>query len=130
MSIGRDFSHGMAFEEARQKRYVEVQDDSASESARFRKLRTGRSELMLWPVRHLTTSTEVEKYLQLTLIPGFKAPELNPRHFDVSTRPIFYDTLHFAVAKGKYSRELKHLQTAIKQGRKNAQLDKLLANFN
>lgn len=130
VSIGRGFSHGMAFEEARQNKLFQVQEDSASESARFRKLSSGRSDIMLWPVRHLKNSNEVTHYIRNELIPSFHDNQLDTAKFHVSIQPIFYDTLHFAAAKGKFASELKLLNKAIISGKKQGQLEKLMANFN
>lgn len=128
VSIGRGFSHGMDFEKARNVVFT-VQEDSASSGARFKKLMNKRSDLMLWPVRQLSTSAQVEDYLNNKLIPGFNDPELKGKRFYVSRKPVFYDTVHFAVAQGQYQEELARLNEVIRRGTESGELPKLMAKF-
>lgn len=128
ISIGRGFSHGMEFEQAKNVLFT-VQEDSAQASARFKKLVARHSEVMLWPVRELERSGQVERYLQEKLLPSFHDPELIGKTFSVSRQPMFYDTVHFAGAKGRYEAEIKKLDEVIKRGSKNGQLAKVLYRY-
>ncbi|NDI84792.1 substrate-binding periplasmic protein [Undibacterium crateris] len=128
VSIGRGFSHGMDFEKARNVVFT-VQEDTASSGARFKKLMNKRSDLMLWPVRQLNTAAQVEDYLNNKLIPGFNEPELKGKRFYVSRKPVFYDTVHFAVAHGQYQEELARLNEVIRRGTESGELPKLMAKF-
>ncbi len=128
VSIGRGFSHGMEFEQARNVIFT-VQEDSALEAARFKKLVVKHSEVMLWPVRELERVDQVEVYLQKNLIPSFNDPELNDKIFNVSAQPMFYDTVHFASVKGKYEAEIELLNKVIRRGSKNGSLAKVLYHY-
>ena len=128
VSIGRGFSHGMDFEKAKNVVF-QVQEDSASSAARFKKLMNRRSDIMLWPVRQLQRANQVEAYLRDQLIPSFNDPELTGKTFYVSARPVFYDTTHFAAATGKYEAEMEKLNGVIRKGTANGKLTKLLVRF-
>jgi polar amino acid transport system substrate-binding protein len=128
VSIGRGFSHGMEFEQAKNIIF-KVQEDSALEAARFKKLVVKHSEVMLWPVRELERVDQVETYLQKKLIPSFNDPELKGRIFNVSDQPMFYDTVHFASAKGKYEAEIEMINKVIRRGSKNGSLAKVLYHY-
>lgn len=128
VGIGRGFSHGLEFDQARDTVFT-VQEDSASTAARFKKLAAGRSDLMLWPVRQYETSAEVEHYINQAVIGDTHDAELKHRHFDVSDRPLFYDTVHFAAAKGQYQTVLRKINRAITQGRKNGSLARVLRDY-
>lgn len=128
VSIGRGFSHGMDFEKAKNVIF-NVQEDPASSPARFKKLMNKRSDIMLWPIRQLHRSQQVEAYLRDQLIPSFNDPELTGKTFYVSARPVFYDTTHFAAANGKFEAEIVKLNSVIRKGIANGKLPKVLARF-
>ncbi|MFZ6744411.1 substrate-binding periplasmic protein [Undibacterium sp. JH2W] len=128
VSVGRGFSHGMDFEKAKNV-ISQVQEDSASSAARFKKLMNHRSDIMLWPIRQLQRSNQVEIYLREQLIPSFNDPELTGKTFYVSAKPVFYDTTHFAAANEKYEVEMTKLNEAIRRGTANGKLSKVLAKF-
>ncbi|WP_422947880.1 substrate-binding periplasmic protein [Undibacterium sp. Ren11W] len=125
LSIGRGFSHGMEFEKAKNVLFT-VQEDSASEAARFKKLVAKHSEVMLWQSRDLDTAEQVSLYIQKTLIPSFNDAQLRDKVFNVSIQPMFYDSMHFASAKGKYEAEMAILDQVIRRGVKNGSLAKAL----
>ncbi|PXX46512.1 substrate-binding periplasmic protein [Undibacterium pigrum] len=128
VSVGRGFSHGMDFEKAKNVVF-QVQEDSASSAARFKKLMNRRSDIMLWPVRQLQRASQVEAYLRDQLVPSFNDPELTGKTFYVSAKPVFYDTTHFAAANGKYEAEMDKLNAVIRKGTANGKLPKVLAKF-
>lgn len=128
VGIGRGFSHGLEFDQARDRIFT-VQEDSASTAARFKKLLAGRSDLMLWPVRQYDTSRDVENYINQAVIGDTHDAELMHQHFDVSDRPLFFDTVHFAAAKGQYQEVLRKIDVAILRGRKNGSLARVLRNY-
>lgn len=128
VSIGRGFSHGMEFEQAKNVIFT-VQEDSALEAARFKKLVVKHSEVMLWPVRELERVDQVEDYLRKKLIPSFNDPDLKDKIFNVSAQPMFYDTVHFASVKGKYEAEIELLNKVIRRGSKNGSLAKVLYHY-
>ena len=128
VSIGRGFSHGMEFEQSKNVLFT-VQEDSAQAPARFKKLVVKHSEVMLWPVRELERSAQVERYIQEKLLPSFHDPELTGKIFNVSSQPMFYDTVHFASVKGKYADEIKKIDEVIKRGTKNGRLAKVLYRY-
>jgi polar amino acid transport system substrate-binding protein len=128
VSVGRGFSHGMAFEKARDSVF-QVQQDSASELARFKKLVNRRSDLMLWTVWQSPTAEQLETYINQTLVPGFQDAELEGKYFYVSARPLFYDSMHFAVAIGRYQEEFNKLNAAIRRGNQKGDLPKLIAQL-
>ncbi len=128
VGIGRGFSHGLEFDQARDKVFV-VQEDSASTAARFKKLLAGRSDLMLWPVRQYDQRRDVENYINQVVIGDTRDVDLMHRHFEVSDQPLFFDTVHFAVAKGHYQEVLRKIDLAILRGRKNGSLARVLRDY-
>jgi ABC-type amino acid transport substrate-binding protein len=127
VSTGRGFSHGIEFDQARNVIF-KVQEDSASTVARFKKLMAKRSDLMVWPVRGYQNRAEVEEHFN-RIVRELNAPELNGQHFDVTDQPLFYDTMHFASAKGKYLDVMNKIDQAIKLGTKNGSLNKVLRGY-
>ncbi|MFZ6798479.1 substrate-binding periplasmic protein [Undibacterium sp. Di24W] len=128
VSTGRGFSHGMEFDQARDVIF-KVQEDSASTVARFKKLMAKRSDLMVWPVRGYQHHAEVEEYINRIIVKESNDPELKGRYFDVTDQPLFYDSTHFASAKGKYAEVLKKIDQAIARGTKNGSLNKVLRGY-
>nr|WP_315486727.1 transporter substrate-binding domain-containing protein [uncultured Undibacterium sp.] len=128
VSTGRGFSHGIEFDQARDVIF-KVQEDSASTVARFKKLMAKRSDLMVWPVRGYEHRAEVEAYINRIIVRESNDPELKGQHFDVTDQPLFYDTTHFASAKGKYVDVINKIDQAIKRGTKNGSLNKVLRGY-
>ncbi|MBY0572517.1 MAG: ABC transporter substrate-binding protein [Undibacterium sp.] len=128
VSIGRGFSHGLEFDRAKNVIFT-VEEDSATSTARFKKLIAKRSDLMLWPIRQFTQSQEVEAYINQTLIPSFEDPTLAKHHFDISAKPLFFDTVHFASAKGQFQHIIKKIDAVILRGSKNGSLEKALKDY-
>jgi ABC-type amino acid transport substrate-binding protein len=128
VSTGRGFSHGIEFDQARDVIF-KVQEDSASTVARFKKLMAKRSDLMVWPVRGYQYRAEVEEYINRIIVKESNDPELKGQHFDVTDQPLFYDTTHFASAKGKYVDVIYKIDQAITRGTKNGSLTKILRGY-
>jgi polar amino acid transport system substrate-binding protein len=128
VSTGRGFSHGMEFDQARDVIFT-VQEDSASTIARFKKLMAKRSDLMVWPVRGYQHRDEVEAYINQVIIKDANDPELKGKYFDISDQPLFFDTMHFASAKGKYQDVIAKIDKAIMRGTKNGSLAKVLRGY-
>lgn len=128
ISIGRGFSHGLEFDQARGVIFT-VEEDSASVASRFKKVVAKRSDLMLWPVRQMETSREVEDYVNNVLVAQASDHELRDKRFDVSDKPMFYDTVHFASAQGKYLDVIDKIDKAIERGTKNGELARVLKGY-
>lgn len=128
VSTGRGFSHGMEFDQASNVIFT-VQEDSSSTVARFKKLMAKRSDLMVWPVRGYEHAKEVEAYINRTVLQDSNDPELLGKHFDVTDRPLFYDTTHFASAKGRYQDIIAKIDKAIVRGNKNGSLPAVLRGY-
>ncbi|MBR7799457.1 substrate-binding periplasmic protein [Undibacterium fentianense] len=125
ISVGRGFSHGMEFEQARDIIF-KVEEDASFTTARFNKLINKTNDLILWPLRVLKDQSEVETYINQVFAnySGFK-----DTHFDVSDQPLFYDTEHFASAKGKFEDIIAKIDKAIVEGKKSGELSKLLRAY-
>lgn len=128
VSTGRGFSHGMEFDQARDVIFT-VQEDSASTIARFKKLMLKRSDLMMWPVRDYSHYKEVEAYINRVVLQDSTDPELLGKHFDVTEKPLFLDTTHFASAKGQYLDVIKKIDNAISRGKKDGSLAAILRGY-
>jgi len=128
VSTGRGFSHGLEFDLARDLIFT-VQEDSASTIARFKKLMAKRSDLMVWPVRGYEHHKEVEAYINRVVVQESNDPELQGRHFDVTEQPLFFDTTHFASAKGRYLDVIAKIDKAILRGKKNGRLTAVLRGY-
>lgn len=124
ISIGRGVSHGMAFEEAR-KNIFRVEEDPASQAARFKKLMAQRCDAMLFSFNRFMRPEEVESHLQKNMLPGFKDPVFNGKVFYASQKPLFLDTIHIASAKGHFHNELETIDRVIQQAEKNGELSRL-----
>lgn len=125
ISVERGVSHGMDFEAARGKVF-QVEEDTASAPIRFRKLMLGRSDALLWGLVQFDEHQAIQNYIQTQYIPSMNDPQLLGSQFFVSERPMFYDSLHFAVAKGKFGEELQRMNRAIKRGLKSGELTRIL----
>lgn len=128
VSTGRGFSHGMDFDQASNVIFT-VQEDSSSSVARFKKLMAKRSDIMVWPVRGYEHAKDVEAYINRTVVQDSNDPELKGHHFDVTERPLFYDTTHFASVKGRYQDVIAKIDKAIKRGNKNGSLPAVLRGY-
>lgn len=126
VSVERGVSHGMEFELAKNKIFT-IDEDASQASARFRKLIAKRSDVLLWGLVQFQESDKFLDYLYKVYIPELRDPELLGKTFYVSSVPLFFDTIHFASAKGKYEAEMQKLDSAIKRGFKSGELQRLLA---
>lgn len=124
ISIGRGVSHGMAFEEAR-KTIFRVEEDPASQAARFKKLMAQRCDAMLFSFNQFVRPEEVESHLQKSMLPGFKDPIFNGKVFYASQKPLFLDTIHIASGKGHFHNELETIDRVIQQAEKSGELARL-----
>lgn len=84
---------------------------------------------MLWPVRNMETSKEVEDYVNKVLIPQASDSELRNKRFDVSDKPMFFDTVHFASAKGKYEDVIEKIDRAMERGMRSGELARVLKGY-
>lgn len=128
LASGLGLSHGIEYEKAKNKIFT-VQEDFFSDGERFKKLIKKRSDLMLVPSRQYVSREEVDFIVNRTLVPSFQDPELNNKHFDVSVRPMFYDSIHFASAKDHLREVIDRIDKAIQKGLKNGSLPKLLKQY-
>ena len=124
IASGLGLSHGLEYEKARETIFT-VQEDYASDRDRFKRLVAKRSDVILIPFTQHIHRERVDDFINHTMIPGFKDPEFNDRHFDISINPIFYDTIHFASGKGHFDEVMDKIDKAIQQGVKNGSLPKL-----
>lgn len=125
---GLGLSHGMEYENAKNKIFT-VQEDFISFPERLKKLIARRSDLMLASSRQHLSREQMDNWINHTLIPGFNDPELKDKHFDVSIKPLFYDTIHFASGKAHFDEVINRIDKAIQKGMKDGSLAKLLAKY-
>lgn len=126
LSVERGVSHGMKFELAKNKIF-KIDEDSAQASARFRKLIAKRSDVLLWGLVQFDRQDLFLDYLHKTYLPDLRDPELLGKRFYASKTPLFYDSIHFACAKGQFENEMHKIDTAIKHGFKTGELTKLVS---
>jgi polar amino acid transport system substrate-binding protein len=125
LSVERGVSHGMEFELAKNKIF-KIDEDSAQASARFRKLIAKRSDVLLWGLVQFDRPDLFLDYLHKTYLPDLRDPELLGKKFYVSKTPLFYDSIHFACAKGQLENEMQKIDAAIKYGFKTGELTQLV----
>lgn len=125
VSVERGVSHGMEFDAAR-RHLFQVDEDTASASARFRKLIAGRCDVLLWGLVQFDRASELERYLQKTYIPSLQDPTLIGKTFYVSSRPIFVDSIHLAAKLGTFEAEMARIDVAIQRARANGELRRIL----
>ena len=128
VTSGLGLSHGIEYENAKNKIFT-VQEDFISFPERFKKLIVKRSHLMLVPSRQRLNREQVDYWLNHILIPGFNDPGLKNKHFDVSTKPMFYDTIHFASGKDHFDDIIDRIDIVIQKGTKDGSFPKLLEKY-
>lgn len=125
ISVERGVSHGMEFELAKNKVF-KIDEDTAQSSARFRKLLAKRSDVLLWGLVQFDRQDLLLDYLHKVYLPSLRDPELLGKKFYVSSTPLFYDSIHFAAAKGHFGKELLKIDAAIQRGLKSGELSRLV----
>ncbi len=125
VSIRRGVSHGIEFERGRNTLF-KVEEDPSSQVIRFRKLAAQRSDVLLLTLRQFNHAEQVRRHVRQVVIPGLHAPELKPAMFHVANQPLFYDTVHFAVGKGKYPTQLAKLNRALTAAGRSGELARLV----
>jgi ABC-type amino acid transport substrate-binding protein len=124
VTSGLGLSHGEEYEKAKNNVFI-VQEDFISYRERFRKLVHKRSDVLFIPFHQNDNRRQVEKFVNLKMVPEFKDPELDHQHFDISINPIFDDTIHFASAKGNFDGVINRIDKAIQKGMKSGVLPTL-----
>lgn len=125
VSVERGVSHGLAFELAKNTVF-RVDEDPASPAVRFKKLLAGRCDVLLWGVVQFEQEDRLLDYLHFYYIPRLNDSTLSNRTFYASAEPLFYDSIHFASAKGHFLSEMEKLNLAIRRGIKSGELSKIL----
>lgn len=125
---GLGMSHGEEYEKARDHIFT-VQENFLPGRERFKNLMRKYSDLVLVPYRQQLSRKQVEEIINKEMVPAFNDPALNGRHFNVSLKPIFYDTIHFASAKGHFDEVINRINQTIQSGTKNGSLPKLLQKY-
>lgn len=128
ISVERGVSHGMEFELAKNKIF-KVDEDPARASSRFRKLIAKRSDVLLWGLVQFDRQDLFLDYLHKTYLPNLRDPELLGKRFYASQRPMFYDSIHFACAKGQFEQAMTKIDAAIRYGFKTGELTKLVSEL-
>ena len=128
VTSGLGLSHGIEYERAKNIVF-KVEEDMLPEHHRYKRLISKRSDLILIPSREDTTRSQVDDHVNNTIVRQFNDPELNNKHFDISLKPLFYDTIHFASAKGHFDEVIDRIDKTILAGTKNGSLPKLLRKY-
>jgi ABC-type amino acid transport substrate-binding protein len=124
VTSGLGLSHGEEYEKAKNNVFI-VQEDFISYRERFRKLARKQSDVVFIPFHQNDSRDQVDKFVNQKMVPEFKDPELDGQTFEISTNPLFNDTIHFASAKGRFDDVINKIDKAIKKGMKNGELPKL-----
>jgi polar amino acid transport system substrate-binding protein len=124
VASGVGVTHGLEYESDRNNVFT-VQEDYGSSRDRFKRLFAKRSDVILIPAIQTLSREQLSIFVNGTLVPGFKDPELNDKHFEISVKPLFYDTIHFASGKGYFDEVIDRIDKAIQKGMKNGSLPKL-----
>lgn len=124
ITSGLGLSHGLEYEDARHHIFT-VQEDYASDHDRFKRLIAKRSDVIMMSALQKMSREQLANFVNDTIVPGFKDPELNDKHFEISVKPMFYDTIHFASGKGHHDEVIDKIDKAIQKGLKNGSLAKL-----
>lgn len=128
MTSGLGLSHGIEYEMAKNKVFI-VQEDFIPDRYRYKKLVENQSDFLLKPFGQQYNRQQVSDYVHQIIIPQFNDPELNHVQFNISTNPMFYDTIHFASGKGHYDDVIDRIDKIIQKGLKNGSLSKLLQKY-
>ncbi|TDK64410.1 substrate-binding periplasmic protein [Sapientia aquatica] len=131
IGVERGASYGFEFEAAKATIF-KVDDDTLSMERRFQKLFSGRNNGMLWIGRRLDSEfdsgAELKAYLIKNLFPTFSDQHIAAQEFTVAYTPIFFDTIHFACAKGKYQGEMTKISKAIEHGKRSGRIKLIFTN--
>lgn len=121
----RGVSLGLDYEKAKQ--HVFKADEANSNfSQMLRKLLTHGCEYVFWGVQRLDDKHDVEVYLHQRFIPALRDPELLNKKFTISEQPVLHDTIHFATGHSYWQPELARLNQAIRKGRQNGDIERIL----
>ncbi len=124
IASGVGVTHGLEYESARNNVFT-AQEDYGSTRDRFKRLFAKRCDVILIPAIQTLSREQLSIFVNATLVPGFKDPELNGKHFEISLNPMFYDTIHFASGKSNFDEVIDRIDKAIQKGQKNGSLAKL-----
>jgi polar amino acid transport system substrate-binding protein len=124
VASGVGIAHGLEYENARNNVFT-VQEDYGSTRDRFKRLFAKRSDVILIPAMQTISREQLVISVNETLVPGFRDPELNGRRFEISLKPLFYDTIHFASGKTHFDEVIDRIDKVIQKGQKNGSLAKL-----
>jgi ABC-type amino acid transport substrate-binding protein len=128
ITSGLGLSHGIEYELAKNTIFT-VEEDMLPPQHRYKRLVSKSNYLMLMPARQDLTRAQLIDFVNNTVVPQFNDPELNNKHFDISLKPLFYDTIHFASGKGHFDDVIDRIDKAIVAGTKNGSLPKLLRKY-
>lgn len=126
--VSRGMSHGSEFEHAKV-HIFKVQDDVASNFARFRKLMAKRCDALLLPVRKLISRVEVRDYINRQFSDELLDQTNLHESFIPSNQPLFLETIHFASANGQNTDIMEQLNRVILKLQRDEKFRQLINNF-
>ncbi len=125
----RGVSLGLDYEKAKLNVF-KADEELTNFSQMFHKLIAARCEYLFWGVQRFDSRAEIESYLHQQFIPALHDPALLNKKFTVSQQAVFYDTIHFATGRGYWQPELSRLNQAIRKGRQNGEIERILQRQN
>ena len=88
-----------------------------------------RSDVMFIPFNQSVNRDQIDQAIHHKMIVAFNDPDLTGRRFNISSNPIFLDTIHFASSKYHFQDVIDKIDLAIERGTKNGQLKKLFKTY-
>lgn len=125
LTMTRGFSYGLEFELAKGKLF-EVEENYNLNAENLLNLAKDPNNFVLWSKRESMNAQQFVAYFHAVEIQSYHIPALAAMRFNVSTKPIFFDTTHFVSGKDCFSVEMEKLDKALQRTSQNGSLAKIL----
>jgi polar amino acid transport system substrate-binding protein len=127
ITLTRGFTVGMEFEQVKNTLF-KVEETYDLFPDQLKKLSRQPNNVLLWAVRELGDTKQFQTYFHNVALLAYNDPDLAKLRFNVSSKPVFFDTSHFASVKGKFETEMDKIDEVLLRGGKNGELAKVLRN--
>lgn len=125
LTMTRGFSYGLEFELAKGKMF-EVEENYNLNAENLLNLARDPNNFVLWSKRESMNATQFAAHFHAVEIQNYHIPALAAMRFNVSSKPIFFDTTHFVSGKNQFPVEMEKLDKALQRTSQNGSLLKIL----
>ncbi|WP_395006920.1 substrate-binding periplasmic protein [Undibacterium sp.] len=121
----RGTTYGLEFEQAKGQ-FFEVTESYNITPEHLLNLLKDTKNVVLWSQKESLDAQQFTTFFHSVALPSYNMPGLATLQFNVSSKPIFFDTIHFASGKNKFKVEMDLLDKAISRSTQNGVLAKIL----